>query len=63
MVMFIQAFRYAYEPFVFAKTRDADNRRSYVEAMRYFIILVGALSRWTCTGRDLSYFTKAAAWL
>lgn len=38
MVMFIQAFRYAYEPFVFAKTRDADNRRSYVEAMRYFII-------------------------
>ena len=38
MVMFIQAFRYAYEPFVFARHKSEDNRKAYVEAMRYFII-------------------------
>lgn len=38
MVMFIQAFRYAYEPFVFAKHKDSDNKKSYIEAMKYFII-------------------------
>jgi O-antigen/teichoic acid export membrane protein len=38
MVMFIQAFRYAYEPFVFAKNKNDDNRKAYSEAMKYFII-------------------------
>jgi len=38
MVMFIQAFRYAYEPFIFAKNKDKDNKKSYVEALKYFII-------------------------
>jgi len=38
MVMFIQAFRYAYDPFIFAKNKDSDNKKSYIEAMRYFII-------------------------
>ncbi|MDR3260344.1 MAG: oligosaccharide flippase family protein [Tannerella sp.] len=38
MVMFIQAFRYAYEPFIFAKDKENDNRKTYVEAMKYFII-------------------------
>jgi len=38
MMMFTQAFRYAYEPFVFAKNRTADNRQAYVEAMKYYII-------------------------
>ncbi|MDR2920950.1 MAG: oligosaccharide flippase family protein [Tannerella sp.] len=38
MVMFIQAFRYAYEPFIFAKNKDTDNKKSYIEAMKYFII-------------------------
>ncbi|MDR1259304.1 MAG: oligosaccharide flippase family protein [Tannerellaceae bacterium] len=35
MVMFIQAFRYAYEPFIFAGNRNA---KAYSEAMKYFII-------------------------
>ncbi|MDR2868364.1 MAG: polysaccharide biosynthesis C-terminal domain-containing protein, partial [Bacteroidales bacterium] len=39
MVMFIQAFRYAYEPFIFARERETDNRKACVEAMKYFIIL------------------------
>ena len=38
MVMFIQAFRYAYEPFIFAKNKDDDNTKAYSEAMKYFII-------------------------
>ena len=38
MVMFIQAFRYAYEPFIFAKNKSEGNTRAYSEAMKYFII-------------------------
>ena len=38
MVMFIQAFRYAYEPFIFSKHKETDNKKSYSEAMKYFII-------------------------
>ena len=38
MMMFTQAFRYAYEPYVFAKNRSADNRKAYSEAMKYYII-------------------------
>lgn len=38
MVMFIQAFRYAYEPFIFARNKSSDNKKAYREAMKYFII-------------------------
>ena len=38
MVMFTQAFRYAYEPFIFAKHRDSGGTEAYVEAMKYFHI-------------------------
>ena len=38
LVMFTQAFRYAYEPFIFAKNKDDDSKKSYSEAMKYFII-------------------------
>ncbi|MDD2559255.1 MAG: polysaccharide biosynthesis C-terminal domain-containing protein [Bacteroidales bacterium] len=38
MMMFTQAFRYAYEPYIFAKHRDGDNRQAYAEAMKYYII-------------------------
>lgn len=38
MVMITQAFRYAYEPFVFGKAKDKDNRTTYAAAMKYFII-------------------------
>lgn len=36
--MFIQAFRYAYEPFIFGKNKDKDSTKSYADAMKYFII-------------------------
>ena len=38
MVMFIQAFRYAYEPFIFANNKGKDDTKAYSEAMKYFII-------------------------
>ena len=38
MAMITQAFRYAYEPFVFGKAKDRDNRETYAEAMKYFIV-------------------------
>ena len=38
MVMFIQAFRYAYEPFIFAKFKNSDDKKPYIEAMKYFVI-------------------------
>ncbi len=38
MAMITQAFRYAYEPFVFGKAKDKDNRSTYATAMKYFLI-------------------------
>ncbi len=38
MAMILQAFRYAYEPFVFGKSKDKDSKESYALAMRYFVI-------------------------
>lgn len=40
MVMFIQAFRFAYEPFIFAQNREkgADKTRAYVDAMTWFVV-------------------------
>lgn len=38
MVMITQAFRFAYEPFVFGKAKDSDNRDTYARAMKYYVI-------------------------
>ena len=38
MAMITQAFRYAYEPFVFGKSKDKDNKETYSLAMKYFLI-------------------------
>ncbi len=39
MVMFTQAFRYAFEPFVFARNKgNSDERQSFSDATKYFII-------------------------
>jgi len=39
MMMFTQAFRYAYEPFVFEKSKEKNATQSYADIMKYFIIL------------------------
>lgn len=38
MGMITQAFRYAYEPIVFAKSKDGDKNQYYATAMKFFII-------------------------
>jgi O-antigen/teichoic acid export membrane protein len=38
MMMFTQAFRYAYEPFVFAKHKDRQSAEAYADVMKYYII-------------------------
>ncbi|MDE6860260.1 MAG: oligosaccharide flippase family protein [Duncaniella sp.] len=40
MVMFIQAFRFAYEPFIFARTKEngEDKLQGYRDAMKWFVI-------------------------
>ncbi len=38
MVMFIQAFRFAYEPFIFAQSKDKNSYQAYRDAMKYFCI-------------------------
>lgn len=40
MAMLTQAFRFAYEPFVFGKSREKDNREMYAQAMKFFIIFM-----------------------
>ncbi len=39
MTMFIQAFRYAFEPFFFSRSKEsADSKKLYADIMNYFII-------------------------
>ena len=38
MAMITQAFRFAYEPFVFGNAKEKDNRKMYASAMKYFVI-------------------------
>ncbi len=38
MAMITQAFRYAYEPIVFASSRDKNSHETYAAGMKYFII-------------------------
>lgn len=38
MALLTQAFRYAYEPVVFSKSRDRDSKEFYAKAMKYFVI-------------------------
>jgi O-antigen/teichoic acid export membrane protein len=39
MMMFTQAFRYAYDPFVFEKSNDKDAQQAYSKLMTFFVIL------------------------
>ena len=38
MMMFTQAFRYAYEPYVFSKHKDRESVEAYADAMKYYVI-------------------------
>lgn len=38
MAMITQAFRYAYEPFVFGTSKEKDSKETYAKGMKYFIV-------------------------
>jgi len=39
MTMFTQAFRYSYEPFIFAQKKDKNSLETYADAMKYYILI------------------------
>lgn len=39
MAMLMQAFRYAYEPFVFGNSGEKDSKSLYAKAMKYFVVI------------------------
>lgn len=39
MAMLMQAFRYAYEPFVFGNSKEKGSKKLYADAMKYFIVI------------------------
>ena len=41
--LFIQAYRYAAEPFFFAKSKDEDAKKTYAYIMNYFVIAVSIM--------------------
>lgn len=43
MVMFLQAFRFAYDPFVFSKMKSRDADQAYTMAMTYFILFASVI--------------------
>ena len=38
MALITQAFRYAYEPFVFGNSQEKDSKETYAKGMKYFVI-------------------------
>lgn len=40
MVLFIQTFRFAAEPFFFAQYKQKDDRKVYADVMKYFVIIM-----------------------
>ena len=64
MAMITQAFRYAYEPFVFAGGLDADSKESQALVMRYFLIFtLLAFLVVVCYLDDvLKYFVQSDYW-
>lgn len=43
MMMFTYAFRFAYEPFIFAKKEHKDNKQAYSQTMTYFVITLALI--------------------
>lgn len=41
MSIFIQAFRYAAEPYFFQQNKDVDSRKNYARVMNYFVMFCG----------------------
>jgi O-antigen/teichoic acid export membrane protein len=65
MVMFIQAFRFAYEPFIFSQSRERGENKlqAYRDAMKYFVIFAMFIFLGVMYYLDiLRYFVRQDYW-
>lgn len=63
MTIFIQAFRFAAEPFFFGKSKDRDAKKTYAVIMKYFIIFCLILFLGTLLNLHwLKYFIAEPYW-
>lgn len=63
MAMITQAFRFAYEPFVFGNAKDKHSRELYASAMKYFIIFTLLAYLIVCGYLDiLKYLVGSSYW-
>ena len=63
MAMITQAFRYAYEPFVFGNSRDSKSKESQAQVMRYFVIFtLLAYLTVVCTMEILKHIIQRQYW-
>jgi O-antigen/teichoic acid export membrane protein len=61
ITLFIQAFRYAAEPFFFAKEKEADAKFTYAKVMNYFVIVCSVIFLAVMLFIDIiKYFTPNA---
>ena len=43
MILFIQTFRFAAEPFFFAQEKEGNGKNIYADVMKYFTIIMAAI--------------------
>ena len=43
MILFIQTFRFAAEPFYFAQEREINSKKIYADVMKYFVIVISVI--------------------
>jgi O-antigen/teichoic acid export membrane protein len=59
MTIFIQAYRYAAEPFFFSLTQASDARRVYAKVMNFFTAFCAFIFLWVCLYLDIfKYFLR-----
>lgn len=63
ITMFVQAFRYAADPYFFATARDKDFHKTYADIMKYFIIVCLLIFLGTMLNLSwLKYFVGKSYW-
>jgi O-antigen/teichoic acid export membrane protein len=63
MTIFIQAFRFAAEPFFFGKAKEKDSKKSYAIVMKYFVIFCLLIFLGTLLNLDwIKYFIDQPYW-
>ncbi|MFH1004512.1 MAG: oligosaccharide flippase family protein [Bacteroidota bacterium] len=63
MTMFIMTFRYAAEPFFFARAKEQDAKKAYSQVMNYFVIVCMLIFLGTMMNMSwIKYFVDKAYW-